>query len=197
MSTIRSGFRNLSLWFQWVLLSALGWFGLTLIANNLPQNLLGLLDARLPFVSFSLMAAVVAAIQWLLLRRHFAGGAKWVFAGAGGMWLAAMIAFPLKLEDIRLAGTEIYLDEIAFGFLFGLVLGSVQWLVVRTWLPRAWWWIASVTLGWGLGSLITQLIPLDWSRPYTGTIDAAIQLCMPIVLTGFTLMLLMRRKRAG
>ena len=64
------------------------------------------------------------------------------------------------------------LEELGFQFIAtivftGLLIGAAQWLVLRQYIPQAFWWIVVSTLGWTLGlvllryygSLINPLIP--------------------------------------
>ncbi len=44
------------------------------------------------------------------------------------------------------------------GAIIGALVGISQWLALRHWLPRAWWWIIASIVGWTVGSVACWLI---------------------------------------
>jgi len=45
------------------------------------------------------------------------------------------------------------------GTVIGMVIGTVQWLVLRRYIRLvAWWWILAATLGWGVGGALGAIV---------------------------------------
>ena len=57
------------------------------------------------------------------------------------MVIATFVAFPLKLRDWYIGPSGFQLDEIAYGLLFGFLIGVVQWIVMYGWVQDAAWWV--------------------------------------------------------
>jgi len=135
--------------------------------------------------------AGIALVQWLVLRRYFACAVRWVVASGMGMLVGQMVAFPLKLWDIYLRPSGIQLDEILYGAVFGFLMGVTQSLVMRTWVKSAGWWIIGCTLGWTLGMLVGEILPLNWNNPSASLIYGTITEAVPIAVMGLALVLLL------
>ncbi len=184
------------IWLQWVLLTMLGWLAATGLSMLMPANL----DMLLSSTAFSIFQALVilalgagiAAIQWLVLRRYFSGAVRWIVASSVGMLIGGMVAFPLKLRDLYVGPSGFQLDELAYGAVFGVLMGSAQWLVVRTWVHHAGWWVLSSTIGWTLGMAVGELFPLDWNRSYAGLVYGMTTEGIPAAVTGLTLVILLQ-----
>ena len=97
--------------------------------------------------------------------------------------IAGAIAGALEASGFQLVATI---------FFTGLLIGTAQWLVLRQYMPKAFWWIVVSTLGWTFGlvlvsSYITLFDPLiqflrtlgAWSVFWTNLIT------QPIVLAIF------------
>jgi hypothetical protein len=93
----------------------------------------------------------------------------WVLASAVGWGLAMfLVVYPVRVMDRIwgfLFGPLIFrtaVSEALLGILFGVVIGTLQWLVLRRHIPRASWWIAATVAGLGLGfaaSLVFSVAP--------------------------------------
>ena len=81
-------------------------------------------------------------MQWLVLRRRIAGAAWWIPASALGFPIALVLAD----KAMRLAG-DFAAAPILLGVLFGVLSGSMPWLVLRQQNARAAWWLPSHLLG--------------------------------------------------
>jgi hypothetical protein len=151
-----------SLWFQWVLASSLGYGVGTTVGNSLavliPQMTCSqsfadsFIDRLTNFAciqpSLSLLFIVVLLglaggfIQWLVLRRRIAGAGWWIPASALGFPIALVLAD----KAMRLVG-DFAAAPILLGVLFGVLSGSLPWLVLRRQNARAGWWLPAHLLG--------------------------------------------------
>ncbi len=184
-----------AIWFQWVIYSMLGWLVATIL-SMLPPNLDTILSNTAFYIVWALLllalGAVIGATQWLILRRYFSGAVRWIVASGVGMAIGGIAAFPLKLRDLYVGTSGFQLDEIAYGVVFGFLMGGAQWLVMRTWVQSAGWWVLSSTIGWTLGMAVGELLPLNWSNTYTGHVYGMITEGIPAAVTGLALVMLLQ-----
>lgn len=62
---------------------------------------------------------------------------------------------------------------VATIFFTGLLIGAAQWLVLRQYIPKAFWWIVVSTLGWTLGLvLLSPNVTLDPLIQFLSTLGA-------------------------
>jgi hypothetical protein len=62
---------------------------------------------------------------------------------------------------------------IATIFFTGLLIGAAQWLVLRQYIPKAFWWIVVSTLGWTFGLLlVSPNVTLDLLIQFLSTLGA-------------------------
>ena len=96
--------------------------------------------------------AILGVCQALILRPFLKSSGRWVLATIFG-W---MLGFYLGAE----LAANLGLTELVFGVVtgggVGLVLGMVQWLVLRTRFRGAGWWVLANTLAW-LGGMMAYL----------------------------------------
>jgi hypothetical protein len=138
------------------------------------------------------VGAMIATTQWWVLRQYFSGALSWIVASGVGMVIGSFVAFPLKLRDWYLGPSGFQLDEIAYGVVFGLLVGGAQWFVMRVWVRGASWWVLSSTIGWALGMTVGELLPLNWSSGYASLVYGVITEGIPVVVMGFALMMLIQ-----
>jgi hypothetical protein len=157
------------LWFQWVLAGVLGYGGGTTIGNAL-ANLIPAMTCtqsfsdsfidrltNIPCIQPSLSLMLIVFIlglaggfmQWLVLRRRIAGAGWWIPASALGFPIALVLAD----KAMRLAG-DFAAAPILLGVLFGVLSGSLPWLVLRRQNARAGWWLPAHLLGALLGGAL-------------------------------------------
>lgn len=108
------------------------------------------------------------------------------------MLIGGMVAFPLKLCDLYVGTSGFQLDELAYGVVFGILMGSAQWLVVRTWVHHAGWWVLSNVIGQTLGMAVGELLPFNWNSSYAGLAYGMITEGIPVAVTGLTLVILLQ-----
>ena len=175
-------------WLRWVLFSAGGLFIPYLLAGLFIPPTGGALNNVFTTVLVFLLGAIIGIAQWGVLRSWINRPATWVVASSLGFVIASYAAIPLKLLDIYIgANFEFEMDEVLYGAVFGVVLGSIQWIVLRGHLTRSGWWIAGSMLGWTLGMFIVQIIPFDWNWPGTGLVYETIVMIMASMITGLVL----------
>ena len=182
-------------WLQWILLTTLGWLAAMGLSTLLPANLHTFLSPIamifLVFVTLA-WAAGIAALQWLALRRYFSGAVKWILASSAGMLIGSVVAMPLKLRDWYIGPSGFQLDEVAYGFVFGILLGAAQWLALRTWVHNSGWWIVSNTVGWTLGMTVGELLPLNWNSTCASFVYTMVTEIIPTAVIGVALVMLLR-----
>jgi hypothetical protein len=64
-----------------------------------------------------------------------------IFGGLLGWWLGWRASFLIPG----------FFSTVTLGLFMGLVLGALQWLVLRSHLNGAGWWVPASGVGWGLG----------------------------------------------
>jgi hypothetical protein len=141
------------LWLVWLGVSVVGltwagWFGHFPFGFPTIGGTATLGSAVVGAVFGTVGAAVVALAQWLVLRRALAISAWWILATMAG--IAVMHAFGDPLGDsgrVPLISPEFALVA-ALG---GLVIGTLQYAVLRSRLSRAAWWIPASTASWAVG----------------------------------------------
>lgn len=186
-----------AIWLQWVLLTSLSkLLVIPVVSKLLPPNWETRFSGWVFYVVWGLLlfaiGAIIAATQWWMLRQYFSGALRWIVASGAGMLIGAFVAFPLKLRDWYLGPSGFQLDEIAYGIVFGFLVGGAQWFVMRLWVQGAGWWVLSSTIGWALGMTIGELLPLNWSSSYAGLVYGVVTEGIPVVVTGFALMILIQ-----
>lgn len=141
------------LWFLWLLTNAVanvGW-GLTfnLINPNYQENLLSVAS-----IASGITAGTIAGVlQWILLFLSIRNAnrlslAVWIPASMIG-WAIGAAAF----DFITVSSSAAYL---ALSIASGLVIGALQWLVLRNYSRIALWWIAANAADWALIWLVNQ-----------------------------------------
>lgn len=152
----------------------------------------------------------IGLAQWLVLRRERARMGGWVLATVAGYacigivilvvaafqpgWLAWAVTLLVngKLHWLaRVEPTWPAAVEAAGGLaliLFGLLLGSTQWLALRGRVPHAGWWIAFSAAGWALAVLLNDAAWPDY---------VLFSWAAPLALTGAGMAWLLRQGTGG
>ena len=81
-----------------------------------------------------------------------AAGVALVLLSAGGGYTADMIhggMWAVLGDAINEHWLLLVFSGIALWLMTGLLMGFGQWLVLRRWVDRAWWWILAAGAGWG------------------------------------------------
>ncbi len=127
----------MKLWLLWVLAStvAFGIGGRVGLAWSPSRDLIVI--AYLGLAASMILAGV---LQWLVLRGLIAHAGAWLLANVAATAAVGALAFGLGLIN-RDAG---WVLGVAGGW---IVLGVLQWLVLREQLVGAGWWVLASTLG--------------------------------------------------
>ena len=139
---------EIGMWLEWTLATAFG-----MLLGFLPSILLvNLLDLTLARLIVPLWAGFLLGLaQWVVLRKYVNESSDWVLA-AGASWA---VGFALGLLIMTgLTGTG--LDGFFGYILFGIIVGVVQWPVLRREIPHLWMWILANVLGWTAGFYLSQ-----------------------------------------
>jgi len=137
-------------------------------------------DYLLQYILWPIFGLLYGYLQYILLRRYFPRMGWWVPATAISLSLMFLelelgqsIVSALGMDPLSVLGVVIQF------MLVGGVLGTAQWLVLRSLLPNAVWWIPASMIGWGLVVV-------------SGNIGAFSSLIYPAVATGIVLYLLLK-----
>lgn len=115
-----------SLWFLWIMATALGW-----IVGGFLVGPVGMVAS----------GVAIGVLQWLVLKQHIRRDWQWILATSGGWvvgWGIAFAALPLQLDFVS-------------GFLIGTTTGMAQWLILRKEVHWAGWWVVISALAWSTG----------------------------------------------
>jgi hypothetical protein len=145
-----------ALWFFWIMATALGWF------------LGGLISSPLTIV---ISGFLVGIFQWLVLQGQITRPWRWIFSSFCGWIIGYPITFIGAFREF----------EIFDGAIIGLTVGIAQWVILRSELRWAGWWIIFSIVGWTTGLTLLPGVII------TGT--------MAGVLTGIALEILLRHPR--
>ena len=138
----------------------------------------------LAFFLVNIAGIFATCLQWAVLSIFIKRSIAWLIAGLIG-WCLPFAGFLTLFVPI----TGQSADLIAAG---GFTSGFLQWLTMRKWVPRAGWWILANTIGW---SLVVVLLSRPTPFPFPPSWGYWSMLPLPIfpgVITGFTMMMLMR-----
>lgn len=142
-----------ALWFLWIMATTLGW-------------VLG--RFLLPNLAFVTIGIGLAILQWLVLQHRIRRAWRWIVATTFGWLLGSTLVQAFLPEGM---------DFLA-GVIVGVTIGAAQWLILRSELYWAAWWIVMNIIAWTTGMALLPGIML------TGVMVGAI--------TGLALILLIR-----
>ena len=167
----------LGVWALWALLAALGgvaggavtwsWATEVLARGAVSAGQTADVAAALALAGMVTGAAagVVGGLgEWLLLRRWVSRAGWWIVATAGGRavgWPLALTVGWLWSELVvgsTGSGAAGILGLDMGGLVGGSIVGLSQWLVLRRWVSRAWWWIAATAAGGAAGIGLSQYV---------------------------------------
>lgn len=141
----RPGWR---VWFLWLWATAFGWgqgvyWGwYTAEDPKLLENIP--LDLVAGYLGVVTGGVLVGVLQWLVLRRHVSSANGWLAASLGALLAIGLLIAGFGVLDRQLGWF------VGVG-LFGILVGSLQWLVLRQQIPGSGWWVPASTAGWLIG----------------------------------------------
>lgn len=115
-----------TLWFLWIMATALGW-----IVGGFLVGPVGMVAS----------GVAIGVMQWLVLKQRIRRDYFWVMATTIGWvigWGIVFAVLPLQLDFVS-------------GFLVGITTGLAQWLVLRKEVYWAGWWVVISALAWSTG----------------------------------------------
>jgi hypothetical protein len=124
-------------WLVWVLANIAGWAISAPVQTALYYGLGVGIGSVLGSAAWGLIAGFA---QWLVLRERLDHAGWWVPASAAGWALAQAIGDPL----IGILGENV--TGLIHTFGTGLLVGLLQWLILRRQVKRAGWWVLASTL---------------------------------------------------
>jgi hypothetical protein len=180
-------------WLWWLFATLVGtiigmaivFLGLTALSNNPSQAA----QAVRGFVIGAFFGATVGTAQWFVLRRYFDRVGWWVlltFIGWVAYWGLRNMNLLVKAHGIA------FIPDLLNLAIFGVILGVLQWLLLRKKIHSAGWWMLANIVGMMLAALITDAIDtalLQSDSPFdfiTGSIVWAI-------ITGVCMVWLLKR----
>jgi len=141
-------------------------------------------DYLLQYILWPIFGLFYGYLQYILLRKYFSGMGWWVPATVISlsftfleMKLGQSIASALGIDPYSVLAVVIQL------MLVGGFLGAAQWLVLRSHIPNAVWWIPASMVGWGLVGI-------------SGNLGVFTTLVYPAVITELALYLLLKPPQA-
>ncbi len=135
----------------------LGW----VIANSLGVAAIGALILILPFltsiprmlVSSLIIGLPIGVAQWIALRRVAPISILWILSISAGLLLGLMVLdSPIASGILGFTDYESVLSLTAAFTTIGLLVGLVQWLLLRGHFTKSLVWLLSSAVGLGLGS---------------------------------------------
>ena len=115
-----------TLWFQWVLVTTVGWVLGWMLGTD---------------VALVAAGPVIGMLQWVVLRQRIRQAGWWILATTLG-WAAgwALVIGAISPEVEVMTGTAL-----------GALTGTFQWFVLQRQLRQAGWWVVTSALGWTAG----------------------------------------------
>jgi hypothetical protein len=136
-------------------------------------------DYLLGYSFIPMFGLVIGIFQYLLLRRYYSKMGWWVlttFLGWAPAWLLISVRYN-PLGDYDPPSEAVY--ALLAGMAIGLLLGGLQWLLLRGQVTRAGWWIPVNMLGFGIAGLVM--------RDLSGFGQALVAVSLPGWLTAIAL----------
>jgi hypothetical protein len=128
--------------------------------------------------------------QRLILQRVFNVKSSWIYTMVIGFAITELIVcivlWQLKLNRYELRFIEFRpIPEAMIFACIGLIIGLLQWTILRRYFRRSFFWVLASTLGWGISVLVTQIS--IWAFFLGALLYGAV--------TGATLMWILRKKK--
>ncbi len=108
-------------------------------------------DYLLPYILWPMYGLLYGYLQYSLLRRYFPRMGWWFVATAASLSINFLV-FDVGMfiaSSLGIAITSVWLPVIQLT-LVGGILGIAQWLVLRSHIKNAFWWIPANMIGWGV-----------------------------------------------
>lgn len=185
-------------WLLWVVGTTLGW----MLSFILSFIVLGIIiavitgnpdpeAADLPFAPFLILMFTIAgsgmgSAQWVLLRRHLEKARRWIPATGLGMSMIGLFYFILGGESADTAGVIIH------NTLAGMVLGVLQWFILRRTIEDSGWWVLASFITYLTGGVLNDLY-LQASLGLDGAVSSFVTVAFMATISGAVMIYLLRR----
>jgi len=136
------------------------------------------------------VGAVLAASQLLVLRRAIGPLRGWVTLSAAGLGIGIAVALVLP-EGEGLAGAVV--AGAGHGAAIGVVIGTVQWLALRSRLRYARAWLPLNVVAWSVGAATGDFV----GHYADGPLDLVTGFCVANVIVGAGFAVLVSRRGAS
>ncbi len=187
---VRPGWR---FWLAWMFVTIAGVIGYVIIVapilNAVSERLRGTqgelgIGMLLGAVSAITLGATIGAAQWLVLRRQLPRTGWWI--------LATLIGYSMPMAfGSLISGLEpSWLASLVNFIEFGVVLGALQWLVLRGHIDHAGWWIAISIAGWAIAAALIDIAYI--SGLYVEPFDLLAAFIVPVAAAGCGIVWLLR-----
>ena len=113
-------------WFLWIMATTLGWVLGRFLLPNLASVIIGL---------------AMGVMQWFVLGNRISQSWRWIIATWAGWLAGSILIFSLVGEG----------EEFLAGIIFGVSIGTAQWLVLRNKFRWMGWWIPINIVAWTTG----------------------------------------------
>ncbi|MBM3187993.1 MAG: hypothetical protein FJZ90_04630 [Chloroflexi bacterium] len=150
-----------SFWLWWALLTTLGFLlsfvlafakGIGIGSLCALRGTLGLGAAAFLGLAIGglLVGAVMGVVQWLIIRRHIPGAARWIWQTAVG----SALAFALAIVIAGAVGQGWFLGGLIGGLIGGGVAGFLQQNVLKEYVPDTKLWLIASPVSWAVALII-------------------------------------------
>lgn len=95
----------------------------------------------------------------------------YLFAGSGTHFPGS---FPVGSRVVTNFDVEAALFGLLIGTVGGLVIGTLQWLVLRSWLGIAWPWIVATAVAVGVTHALGDGLPSSWEWPPVAVVGGGV-----------------------
>jgi hypothetical protein len=142
-------------WLQWITATGIGWAFGEAAASFISED-----SVLLGTVHTAVSGVVLGMSQWLVLRSRIEMAGRWIVATAIGSGLGGAVGFAASFAS----GASVIQPWALLPL--GVALGVCQWLILRSQLARAGWWILAYALGlpvsFVVGLLVSFALGFEW-----------------------------------
>jgi predicted membrane protein len=156
----------------------------------------------------SVLGLGIGLIQRLILKQVFNVQRFWIWSVVIGFIIAeavtGFICWRLKINRMELRFIELNAlpESLIFAFA-GLLIGLLQWSILRKYFRRGIYWIFASCIGWGICIIVN-----DYSKIFTSVSNSSISILTDILafllgatiygaLTGATLMWILKKRQTN